>query len=361
MTLRMEGFEHDGQHLVRFEDTACDLSGVIVIDSLALGPATGGCRLWRYDNLDNMVIDARRLARGMSYKNAMAGLPLGGGKSVIQRPLGPFDRDGLFRSFAHVLNSLGGSYVAAEDVGTTTYDMAVVRSISPHVLGLPSNGIMAGGDPSPWTALGVYLCIEQMFARRGMALAEGRIAVQGVGSVGADLCRKLHASGASLVVADVDADAVQRLLSDVPADVETPDGIHRADVDLFAPCALGGGLSAETIPRIKASMIAGAANNQLATSVDDGRLHARGILYAPDYVVNAGGIVNVAAEYLGDDQHDVAHRVARIPARLGQVLDRAKAEGRSPSHVADAIARELIDAARPLHQNHHVQAPAAVQ
>jgi leucine dehydrogenase len=360
VTRQIEAIERDGQRLYRFEDSICGLSGVIAVDSLVLGPATGGCRFWTYDDVDSMVLDARRLARGMSYKNAMAGLPLGGGKSVIRRPNGPFDREALFRSFAHVLNSLGGEYVAAEDVGTTPHDMEVVRSISPHVLGLPSNGLLAGGDPSPWTALGVYLSIEHMLSRRGMALAGSRIAVQGVGGVGADLCRRLHESGANLVVADVNVDAVQRLLADVPAQVVAPDTIHGSDVYLLAPCALGSGLNPETIPQIRASMVAGAANNQLATHTDDDRLSARGILYAPDYVVNAGGIINVAAEYLGHSQRDAAERVGRIPARLAAVLDRAQAEKRPPSRVADVMARELIEAAAPLDRR-NVQAAAVDQ
>lgn len=339
--------DDEGQRLFRFEDSACGLSGVIAVDSLALGPAAGGCRLWHYDDAESMLRDARRLARGMSYKNAMAGLPFGGGKSVIQRPEAPFDRDAFFRAFAEVLNSLKGDYLAAEDVGTKPHDMEVVRSISPHVLGLPAKGAMAGGDPSPWTALGVYYCIEHVFSRRGMALGGSRIAVQGLGSVGADLCRRLHESGATLVVADVHDYAIERLLVDVPAQVVSPDAIHRSDVDLFAPCALGGGLNAETIPHIRASMVAGAANNQLATDADDDLLYARGILYAPDYVVNAGGIINVAAEYLGHNQRDVSDRVGRIPGRLATVLDRAQAHNQPPSRVADAMARELIDAALP--------------
>jgi leucine dehydrogenase len=351
--------EDEGQRVFRFEDSTCGLSGVIAVDSLALGPATGGCRFWHYDDVESMPIDARRLARGMSYKNAMAGLPLGGGKSVIQRPYGRFDRDALFRSFGRVLNSLGGDYLAAEDVGTTPHDMEVARSISPHVLGLPSKGTTAGGDPSPWTALGVHLCIEHVLSRRGMALAGSRIAVQGLGSVGTDLCRKLHESGATLVVADVHEHAVKRLLADVPAQVVSPDTIHRSDVDLFAPCALGGVLNPETIPHIQASMVAGAANNQLATNADDGRLRARGILYAPDYVVNAGGIINVAAEYLGHSQREVFDCVGRIPARLAAVLDRAQADKQSPSRVADSMARELIEAAVPLvrGQNIRVEVP----
>ncbi|MEP9355498.1 Glu/Leu/Phe/Val dehydrogenase dimerization domain-containing protein [Xanthobacter sp. KR7-65] len=342
MTLRMTREEDDGQRIFRFEDPSCDLSGVIVVDSLALGPATGGCRFWHYDDAAAMRADARRLARGMSYKNAMAGLPLGGGKSVIRRPAGAFDREALFRGFGRVLNEVAGDYLAAEDVGTTPQDMAVVRSQTPFVFGVPADDGRAGGDPSPWTALGVFLSIDHVFARRGLPLSGSRIAVQGLGNVGADLCRRLHAAGATLVVADVRPDAAERLRSEIPVEVVAPEAIHAADVDLFAPCALGGGLNPSTIPQMRARLIAGAANNQLATGADAGLLHERGILYAPDFVANAGGIINVAAEYLGHHPGAVEDAVHRIPTRLAQVLDRAEASGTSPAQVADAMARELI-------------------
>ena len=335
--------KEDGQRLVWFEDPSCQLSGVVAIDSLALGPAAGGCRFWRYDDAASMVTDAQRLARGMSYKNAMAELPFGGGKSVIQRPPGNFDRVGLFRSFGQVLNELAGDYLAAEDVGTTPHDMAVIRSISPHVFGLPPDGDAAGGDPSPWTALGVYLSIESVLSRRGLALAQSRVAVQGLGNVGADLCRRLHASGVALVVSDIDDNKIERLLADVPAEVVPFNRIHTSPVDLFAPCALGGGLNENTIPDIRASFVVGAANNQLATPADDERLHAKGIVYAPDYVANAGGIINVAAEVLSHSRQEVLERVRRIPDRLANVLDRAEATGEAPSRVADRLAREIIE------------------
>lgn len=345
MPPRITASEQDGQRVFAFEDLACDLSGVIVVDSSALGPATGGCRFWHYNDAESMLVDAKRLARGMSYKNAMARLPLGGGKSVIRRPQGPFYREALFRSFGLILHELQGEYLAAEDVGTTPHDMATVRSVTPFVFGLPSNGTSAGGDPSPWTARGVFLCIEHMLSRRAIPLAESRIAVQGLGSVGAELCRRLHERGATLVVADVNEQAVERLITDVRADVVPATTVHRSKVDLFAPCALGAGLNHETIPEIQASLVVGAANNQLASPADDDRLHARGILYAPDYIANAGGIINVAAEYLGNDQRAVLDQIERIPDRLAAVLDRSEATGRSPSQVADAMARDLIEAA----------------
>lgn len=345
MALQIRRSEEDGQRIVWFDDPACNLSGVVVVDSLVLGPATGGCRFWHYADRAAMGADARRLARGMSYKNAMAGLPLGGGKAVILRPHGGFDREALFRAFGRVLAELKGEYLTAEDVGTSPRDMETVRSVTPFVFGLPAEGARAGGDPSPWTALGVFLAISCVLARRGQTLAGSRIAVQGLGSVGADLCRRLHARGAHLVVADVHAQAIAGLLAQIPAEVVPPHAIHGAPVDLFAPCALGGGLNPETIPQIQARFVVGAANNQLATPADGARLHDRGILYVPDYVANAGGIINVSAEVLGNDQQAVEDSVRRIPDRVTQILDRAEAAGVPPAEVADIMARERIAAA----------------
>ena len=345
MTARITALEEDGQRIFRFADPTAGLSGVIVVDSLALGPATGGCRLWHYDDPADMLSDARRLARGMSYKNAMAGLPLGGGKSVLHRPEGPFDRTALFQAFGRVLDEIGGDYLAAEDVGTTPGDMEVVRGETPYVFGLPSQGGRAGGDPSPWTALGVFLCIAHVCAREGLALSQTRVAVQGLGHVGADLCRQLHAAGAKLVVSDIQAEAVERIRVEMPVDVMAPNEIHTAQAHIFAPCALGGGLNPITIPDMRARCVVGAANNQLASEADAGRLHERGILYVPDFVANAGGIINVAAEYLGNGEDQVRAAVNRIPLRLAEVLDRADAAQCPPASVADDMARTLIEQA----------------
>ncbi|SEP48153.1 leucine dehydrogenase [Methylobacterium sp. ap11] len=345
MPIQSVNFEGRPQRLLAFQDPVSRASGLIAIDSTALGPATGGCRLWPYDDDDAMLRDVQRLARGMSYKNAIAGLPLGGGKSVIRRPSGDFDRVALFRALGRALDELGGDYLVAEDVGTTTRDMQIARSVSPYVFGLTVNVGSAGGDPSPWTALGVFLSIEILLGRRGRSVAGSRIAVQGLGSVGADLCRRLHAAGASLVVADVNERAVAELLATVPAEIATPGSIHGIEADVFAPCALGAGLNGTTIPEIRACIVAGAANNQLATPADADLLHRRGILYGPDYVVNAGGIINVAAEYLGLTTGDVADQVARIGPRLSALLDRAEAERITPSIAADATARDILASA----------------
>ncbi len=317
--------------------------GVIAIHSTALGPAAGGCRLWHYGNHADLTADAIRLARGMSYKNAVARLPLGGGKAVLQRPQGSFDRAALFRAFGSAVEALAGAYVTAEDVGTTVADMETVRTRTRHVAGLHPEPGKSGGDPSPWTARGVF---ESMRAAARFALGsdlEGlTVAVQGTGNVGAALCRMLRAAGARLVIADIDHRRVEALVAEVGARVVSVDDILSAEADIFAPCALGGVLNSRTIPALKAPLICGAANNQLATEADGEALAARGIVYAPDYVVNAGGIINVSAEYLGETPDAVEQRVDEIAPRLIRILETAAREKLSTNVVADALARRII-------------------
>lgn len=337
---------HEGMH--RFDDAETGLRGVIVIHSTALGPAAGGCRLWSYPHPQMMMNDALRLAQGMSFKNALAGLPLGGGKAVIQRPAGDFDRRRLFAAFGRAVQSLGGEYVTAEDVGTSVADMEAVRGETRFVAGLPRRHARAGGDPSPWTALGVKLAIEAaMKWRLGRGLHGATVAVQGLGAVGRELCRLLHDDGAQLVVADVDparvADAAQRYRARAVA----ADAVHAVPADVFAPCALGGGLDEQAIDRLGSPIVCGAANNQLASVQDGQRLLDRGVTYCPDYVVNAGGIINVAAEYLGQDEGQVEAAVRAIPPRLQSILARADRERAPAGLVADQLARQLIaDAGR---------------
>jgi leucine dehydrogenase len=266
--------------------------GVIAIHSTALGPAAGGCRFWHYDSHADLTADAIRLARGMSYKNAVAGLPLGGGKAVLQRPAGSFNRAALFHAFGDAVESLGGAYVTAEDVGTAVSDMERVR--------------------------------------------------ERTGNVGAALCRMLRAAGARLVIADVDRRRVDALVAELGARAVGVDEILAADADILAPCALGGVLTSRTIPSLKARLICGAANNQLETEADGKALAARGIVYAPDYVVNAGGIINVSAEYLGEAPEAVERRIAEIAPRLTAILESAAREHIPANTVADTLARRLI-------------------
>lgn len=332
---------------VRLYDPAAGLDGVIAIHSTALGPGAGGCRFWSYPDTSHALADAVRLAEGMSYKNALAGLPLGGAKAVLRRPEGDFDRGALFRAFGRAVEELGGLYITAEDVGTSVADMQEVATVSRHVAGLPSVAGRAGGDPSPWTARGVF---ESMQVAAEVALGRGltglTVAVQGTGNVGADLCRRLADAGARLVIADPSPVRRDRLQAVLGAQVVDVSEIAAVDADIFAPCALGGALDVDAVNRMKAKLVCGAANNQLATPDVAALLLDRGITYAPDYVVNAGGIISVSAEYLGEDEADVALRVAAIAPRVGALLERAAREGRSPAAVADEMAEDVIASAQ---------------
>lgn len=343
VTFDLAEVEFEGRKQTILEFNAADLpvSGFIIIDSLVNGPATGGCRFTGYASRADALRDAQRLARGMSYKNAMAELPLGGGKSVIMKPEGDFDRRAVLEVFGQALNHLEGRYLAAEDVGTSEADMEVIRQASSFVFGLPTDGSKAGGNPSPRTAQGVFLSILALLDFRAIAVREAHVAVQGLGSVGRELCHLLLHRGARLTVADVNPLAVAEFQGHPDVRIEDTTLIHRVPADVFAPCALGAGLNAQTIPELGAGIIAGAANNQLECPADALRLADRGILYAPDYIVNAGGIINVACEYLGEDDEQVERRVAAIPGRLLALIREAEIGGQNISEMADMRAHDM--------------------
>lgn len=324
-------------------DPQAGLDGVIVMYSSQLGPAAGGCRVWRYADRAAMTHDALRLAEGMAYKNAMADLPLGGGKAVINLPQGDFDRRALFEAFGRAVDRLAGQYVTAEDVGTSVADMEVVRSQTPYVAGLsPSEG-RPGGDPSPWTALGVFVSMQKAVRHKfGGDLSGLTVAVQGLGHVGAALCELLHAAGARLIVAEPREGVAAALACKYGAEIANPATILEARCDIFAPCALGAVLDRDTVPKLKARVVCGAANNVLATSEDGDALAERGVLYAPDYVVNAGGIINVCAEYLGWTQVEVEARVRASGDRLASVLAYAEETGLPLHRAADSLARQRL-------------------
>jgi len=286
----------------------------------------------------------------MTYKNAVAGLPFGGGKSVILASDSAPKSAELFSAFGRAIASLGGRYITAEDVGVSVDDMRHVQGETKFVSGLPASGDNAGGDPSPWTALGVFLGIEAAAeARLGSKSIEGlKIAVQGVGHVGLHLCRLLHEAGAVLVVADVNQDNLKLVHDEFPVTEVSPGDLLLSEVDIIAPCALGNILTTRTIPNIKAKVIAGAANNQLATEADGALLMEREILYAPDYVINAGGIISVAHEYSGhSSQTEVNADVGRIPDRLRAIFDEAQATGKTTNRIADELARRIVLAGPP--------------
>lgn len=335
--------QHESVHF--FSDAASGLEAIIALHSTALGPAAGGCRSWRYASRTAALTDVLRLSRGMSYKNALAGLPFGGGKAVILEQPGRPRSSELFEAFGRAVDSLGGAYVTAEDVGTTVADMRVIATRTRYVSGLASSPGVAGGDPSPKTAYGVFLGLREGW--RHVSGSEDlwgvRVAVQGLGGVGYHLCQRLHAAGARLFVSDLRTERTERAREEFNAVVVAPEVAPCADVDILAPCALGAILNVETIPQISARLIAGGANNQLATASDGVRLRERGILYAPDYVVNAGGIICAASEYLGrGSEQEVLARITRIRETLNEVFERASAEALPTDVVADRMAQERI-------------------
>lgn len=328
------------ENVVAFEDEKTGLAGYIAIHSTHLGPAAGGCRVATYATPEAALTDALRLSQGMSYKNAMADLPAGGGKAVLYRMNPEAPREAVFEAFGAQVQALAGQYITAEDVGTCVADMQAVARKTGFVAGLPPQAGQAGGDPSPWTALGVFVSLE---AAANRPLAGARVAVQGLGSVGFKLCERLHAAGARLVVADVDQARVELARRQFGAEIVDVERIHAVQADVFSPNALGASLNAATIPELGAPVICGGANNQLATSADGDRLARRGIVYAPDYVVNAGGIINVMAEYLKEPADAIEARVRAIADRVHEILGIAKAEHTATHAVADRMARDRID------------------
>ena len=339
--------QHESVHY--FSDEATGLRAIIAVHSTALGPGAGGTRRWVYRDDAEALTDVLRLSRGMTYKNAVAGLRFGGGKAVILADDDTPKSPELFRAFGSCVDSLSGRYITAEDVGCSVNDMRYVHEETEFVSGLPKSGKDAGGDPSPWTALGCFEGIEAAVAARlGADSVKGlRVAVQGVGHVGLYLCKHLHEAGAELFISDVNSDHLQQTLEAVPATVVPAPDLLFADVDVLAPCALGNILTSTTIPKIKAKIIAGGANNQLSTPEDGARLAEHDILYAPDYVINAGGIINVAHEYYGKtSEDDVRADVGRIKDRLKKIFAEAKETGRPTNELADELARKLVAAGR---------------
>ena len=326
-------------------DEPSGLCAIIAIHSTALGTAAGGTRLWTYASDDDALYDVLRLSQSMSYKNAMAGLKFGGGKAVIMKTPGFQGNDALFERFGAFVDTLGGDYITAEDVGMSEKIMATIARKTRYVSGLPSQSGKAGGDPSPKTAYGIYRGIQAAVkARLGRDDLGGvRVAVQGVGNVGYHLCKLLHAAGATLLVADLDEARVDRACTEFAAERVSNAAILHADADVLAPCALGAILHEESIPGIRARIVAGGANNQLRAAEDGQRLADAGILYAPDYVINAGGVISVTCEYLGDmDEEGVTDLVAQVGPRLAGIFAEAARSGEPTNAIADRQARKII-------------------
>ncbi|MBL8679613.1 MAG: amino acid dehydrogenase [Myxococcales bacterium] len=338
---KMTGYGYGEVHVRR--DEGSGLAAIIAIHDTRLGPSLGGCRFIHYADEGSAFTDALRLARGMTYKAAITGLDLGGGKSVIMRPKGEFDRVKLFEDFGRFIDNLGGRYITAEDSGTATADMDVIRTKTKSVTGV-SKDKGGSGDPSPFTALGVRRGIEAAVKHKlGRASLDGvHVTVQGVGHVGYYLCKELFALGARLTVCDVDAARTARVADEFKATVVGTDAILDVAADVFAPCALGAGINDQTIPRLAVKIVAGAANNVLAEPRHGDALRAKGIAYAPDYAINAGGLCNVAEEIKGYDEAKVRARVMGIYDTILTVLERADRDDVSPHIIADRMAEERL-------------------
>ena len=343
--------DYDEHELIEFvHDRASGLTAIIALPSTHLGPGAGGTRFWHYADPQGAMRDALRLSRGMSYKNAMAGLPMGGGKAVILLDAKRTKTPEMLATFGDAVEALGGRYVTAEDVGASEADMVAISQRTPHVCGLPAGEGQLGGDPGPFTAMGVFLGIKAAVAHKlGADSVKGvRVALQGCGSVGGGVARLLAKEGAQLTVADVDGAKAKRLAGEIGADAVAADAIMSVSCDVFSPNALGAILDEAGVARLDCAVVAGGANNQLARR-EHGRLLAdRGILYAPDYVINAGGIINVSLEYLcrqhGEpcDINEVRRRIAQIPDRLREIWRESEASGQSSDVVADRMAQKLI-------------------
>ena len=341
--------DHELVQLVR--DAKSGLTAIVALHSTHLGPGAGGTRFWHYATPKDGMRDALRLSRGMSYKNAMAGLPMGGGKAVILADEKGTKTPEMLDAFADAVDALGGKYVTAEDVGISEADMARVSQRTRYVSGLPNpDAEAAGGDPGPFTAMGIFHGIKAAVRHKlGKDDLSGvHVALQGTGSVGGGVARLLAKDGARLTLSDIDEDRLAELAKELGADTVAPDAIMSVACDVFSPNALGAILNDEGIARLDCAIVAGGANNQLARERHGQLLHERGILYAPDYVINAGGIISVTLEYLCRrdsapcDINEVRKRIAQIPERLVTVWKESEATGRSPDQVADAMARTLI-------------------
>ncbi|MFZ5624009.1 MAG: Leu/Phe/Val dehydrogenase [Gemmatimonadota bacterium] len=333
---------HGHEQVVFNYEPSCGYLGIIAIHDTTLGPALGGTRLWQYASHQDAITDALRLSKGMTYKAAVAGLALGGGKAVIIGDPKRGDREALFRAHGRFIESLGGRYITAEDVGTSPADMEFVRLETTHVAGL----LGRSGDPSPVTSFGVYRGMKAAAKVRwgSDSLAGRTVAVQGCGKVAQYLCDYLHEEGARLIVTDIDAEKVKYVVSRTGATAVRPDEIYDQRADIYAPCALGGTINDDTIPRLRVEVVCGAANNQLGEPRHGDELEARGITYAPDYVVNGGGVINVYGELMSWPAERAREKAGQIYDTVLRLFDIAKRDGLPSYLAADRLAEERIAA-----------------
>lgn len=352
--------KYDYEQLVFCQDKQSGLKAIIAIHDTTLGPALGGTRMWTYASEEDAIEDALRLAKGMTYKNAAAGLNLGGGKTVIIGDPRKDKNEELFRAFGRYIQGLNGRYITAEDVGTTVADMDLIHEETDFVTGI-SPAFGSSGNPSPVTAFGVYRGMKAAAKEAfGSDSLEGKlIAVQGVGNVAYTLCKYLHEEGANLIVTDINKEAVDRAVRDFGAKAVDPNDIYGVDCDIYAPCALGATVNDDTIPQLKAKVIAGSANNQLKEPRHGDTIHELGIVYAPDYVINAGGVINVADELYGYNQDRALKKVESIYDTISKVIEIAKRDGIPTYQAADRLAEERIERMRNsrsqfLQNGHHI-------
>lgn len=335
----------DFEQVIFCNDNSSGLKAIIAIHDTTLGPALGGTRMWNYNNEQEALKDVLRLAKGMTYKNAAAGLNLGGGKAVIIGDPRTDKSEALFRAFGRYVDSLMGRYITAEDVGTFEEDMDYIHMETDFVTGTSSGGV---GDPSPVTALGIYYGMKAAAkeAYGSDSLKNKRIAVQGVGQVAFNLCKYLHEEGAELIVTDINEEAVGRAVEQFNARAVGIDEIYDVDCDIYSPCALGGTINDDTIARLKAKVIAGSANNQLEKEEHGLVLHEKGIVYAPDYVINSGGVINVAEELVGYNRDRALKKVESIYTILENVFAISREKNIPTSVAANKMAESRIQAIR---------------
>ncbi len=346
----MEKYDYEELHFV--QDQQSGLKAIIVIHDTTLGPALGGARMWTYKSEEDAVIDALRLARGMTYKNAAAGLNFGGGKTVIIGDPRTDKSEEMFRALGRFVQGLNGRYITAEDVGTTVEDMDTIYQETDYVVGV-SEGFGSSGNPSPATAYGIYqgmkAAVKEYFGDD--SLAGKTVAIQGIGNVAYNLCKYLYKEGASLIVTDINRDAVKRAVEEFGAKAVDPDDIYQVECDVFSPCALGAVLNDETIPQLKAKVIAGSANNQLKENRHGDMLHEKGIVYAPDYVINAGGVINVADELHGYNRERAFKKIEQIYDNIQRVFEISKRDNIPSYLAADRMAEERIESIGKIRKN----------
>jgi leucine dehydrogenase len=339
--------KYDYEQLVFCHDEASGLKAIIAIHDTTLGPALGGTRMWVYEKEEDAIEDALRLARGMTYKNAAAGLNLGGGKTVVIGNPKTDKSEALFRALGRYVESLNGRYITAEDVGTSVTDMDFIHQETNYVTGV-SETYGSSGNPSPMTALGCFVgLLASAKAAFGTDDVTGKtVAVQGVGNVGYYLCKHLYEAGANLIVTDINQESLDRVATEFGAQIVAPSEIFSVDCDIFSPCALGAIINDDTIPQLKAKVIAGSANNQLKEERHGDILHEQGIVYAPDYVINSGGVINVADELEGYNAERARKKVENIYNIISNIFEISKREGIPSYKAADRMAEDRIDKMR---------------